>query len=340
MIQKADAAHMAADRLGGLSAFTTTPLLISILVRAGDTDIAIATVEKIPAKEAATAWSAFATACTLEGKTDAVQRLIDESKSDRLKALLCAGVVIGFCQPRKIAIADLGPLVRDYAFQQDPKLNPLVQFDLKEIDVSGLWNTLHIQLFLARYLGTGGTQFNERLLICCDGQLTPFANSFGGHGLVSAVVVDDSLYYTDSYGSGREFSQIGRVSLDGRRIRIVESAVYDITAVPVPICASKTLAAVSRWKSASSLPSIPGRKGGKLAGSRARGRHSGLSMQRARKCRKCKSNGRPGPPRSSEAIRPCLKPGLFIARLKTAGTCATAVSAVPAVPQPSQLQHG
>ncbi len=232
LIQKADAAHMAADRLGGLSAFTTTPLLISVLVRAGDTDGAVATVEKIPAKEAATAWSTLATACTLEGKTDAVGRLIEKSNSDRLKALLCAGVVIGLCQPRKIATADLGPLVRGYAFQQNPKLNPSAQFDLKEIDVPGLWNTLHIQLFLARYLAPDGTQFNERLLIYCDGQVTPFANSFGGHGLVSAVVVDDSLYYTDSYGSGREFSQIGRVSLEGRKIRIVESAVYDITAVP------------------------------------------------------------------------------------------------------------
>ncbi len=232
LIQKADAAHIDAGLLGGLSAFTTTPLLISVLVRAGDTDGAIATVEKLPAKEAATAWSAFATACTLEGKMDAVQQVLEKSKSERLKAVLCAGVVIGLCQPRKITIAGLGPLVRDYAFQQDPKLNPPAQFDLKEIDVPGLWNTLHIQLFLARYLAPDGTQFNERLLIYCDGQVTPFGNSLGGHGLVSAVVVDDSLYYTDSYGSGREFSQIGRVSLDGRKIRIVESAVYDITAVP------------------------------------------------------------------------------------------------------------
>ena len=150
---------------------------------------------------------------------------------------------------------------------------------------------------------TDGTQFNERLLIYCDGQVTPFANSFGGHGLVSAVVVDDSLYYTDSYGSGREFSQIGRVSLEGRKIRIVESAVYDITAVPGADLFVKEVDGRIRVEVGKFVAFNSWKEGRQVGWVTSEGSSLRIVDAHGATSREKKSNKRLNPPRSSEAIR-------------------------------------
>ncbi len=100
MVQKADGTQLGADLLGGLNAFTTTPLLVSVLVRVGDIRGAVAMIEKIPEREATSAWSSFATVCALEGRIDAVEKELSGKGRERLKALLCAGVVIGLQEPR------------------------------------------------------------------------------------------------------------------------------------------------------------------------------------------------------------------------------------------------
>ena len=129
----------------------------------------------------------------------------------------------------KISVKAVEPVVRSYAFQENPGLNPDVKLKIEEIEVSDLRDALKIQLFFVRYLSTDGTEGNQRLLIYCDGKVTPFARCGGGHGLCSAVVVGNKLYYTDSCGSGLELSHIGQVSIDGGKIGIVESTTYNMT---------------------------------------------------------------------------------------------------------------
>ena len=120
----------------------------------------------------------------------------------------------------------LMPLVREHAFSEKPKLNPSIQFKIKEYRVEGLHEALKIQLFLARYMSPDGQQFNERLLLYHDRKLIPFASTVGGFGLMSAVVSEDALYYTYSWGSGQHRSHIGYLSLNGDKIEILESGGY------------------------------------------------------------------------------------------------------------------
>ena len=46
------------------------------------------------------------------------------------------------------------------------------------------------------------------------------------------MVVGSNLYFTDSCGSGRELSHVGRVSIDGDKVKIADSDPYDMTGVP------------------------------------------------------------------------------------------------------------
>jgi len=130
---------------------------------------------------------------------------------------------------QKTTIEELVPLVREYAFRENPKLNPPVQFKIEEHEVDGLWHAIRVRLLLVRYMSAAGEQFNERLLVYHDGKLTPFASAFGGYGLMSAVVMDGKLYYTYSWGSGIHRSHIGRLSRDARDIRIIVSGGYSST---------------------------------------------------------------------------------------------------------------
>ena len=109
MVQKADAVNLAEDMLGGLNAFTTTPLLIAILVRVGDIDGAMAIAEKLQkvadgeGDEAFPtnpdiAWLFWAIACTLEGKTECVERQLEKTSNAQIETILCAGVAQGLLE--------------------------------------------------------------------------------------------------------------------------------------------------------------------------------------------------------------------------------------------------
>ena len=117
MVKKADAVRIDEDMLGGLNAFTTTPLLIAVLVRVGDVDGALAIAEKLQKaadKEAKDmfptnpdlAWLTWATVCTLEGKTAAVERRLERTGNARAKAILCAGVANGLLELQRQAAGE------------------------------------------------------------------------------------------------------------------------------------------------------------------------------------------------------------------------------------------
>ena len=123
---------------------------------------------------------------------------------------------------RPASPAEFKTLVRDYAFRNQPGLNPETRFAIEEYAIDGL-KALDVQILLARYLAPDGSQFNEALLIYHDGTLAPFARALGGHGLMSAVVSGGNLYYTYSFGSGRHFCGVGRLSVVGGKLVFAES---------------------------------------------------------------------------------------------------------------------
>jgi len=87
-----------------------TQMLVAVLVRVGNIDggreIAenlqkTASKKKAKASSATSAdlaWLTWATACTLEGKTASVERLLEKTDNARTKAVLCAGVAAGLLE--------------------------------------------------------------------------------------------------------------------------------------------------------------------------------------------------------------------------------------------------
>jgi hypothetical protein len=130
------------------------------------------------------------------------------------------------CHPafgqRPASPAELKILVKNYAFRNKPELKADTQFAIEEYAIDGL-KALDVQIILARYLAPDGSQFNEALLIYHDGKLAPFANAFGGHGLMSAVVSGGKLYYTYSFGSGRHRCHLAQLSIVGGKLAFAES---------------------------------------------------------------------------------------------------------------------
>lgn len=116
----------------------------------------------------------------------------------------------------------LKALVTEYAFREKATLNPDTEFKIEEYSIEGL-KALGVQILLARYLSPKGSQFNESLFICHAGKLTPFAVTFGGHGLMSAAVSEGSMYYTYSWGSGEHRSHVGRLTVVNAKPVVAES---------------------------------------------------------------------------------------------------------------------
>lgn len=114
-------------------------------------------------------------------------------------------------------------LVRNFAFSTIPKLNPKSEFDIQVIPVGGLWDALQVQIVKVRLL-SDGAQFNEFAAVLRQGKVATLGISIGGHGLMSGLVQNGSLYFTYSWGSGVHRSQVGRLGLANDELRFWDSA--------------------------------------------------------------------------------------------------------------------
>lgn len=128
--------------------------------------------------------------------------------------------------PARLSERELEPLVRERAFREQPDLQAQTRFLIEEYEIPGLWDAMTIQLLRVRYLAPDGSQFHEALLVRHEAKLTPFAETFGGHGLLSAALAEDGLYYSYSWGSGQSRSHVGRISRAGSGITIIRSDGY------------------------------------------------------------------------------------------------------------------
>ncbi|MCP4150022.1 MAG: hypothetical protein GY757_19910 [bacterium] len=123
----------------------------------------------------------------------------------------------------KMSSDEVMPLFQDYAFSQNPNLNPNTTFDIREFPVDKLWQNLKLQIFLVRFLGPDKESSNGGIYLYHNKQISPFACSFGGHGLMSGFVLKHSFYYSYSWGSGIHRSVIGMLKVEGGKLDIRES---------------------------------------------------------------------------------------------------------------------
>ncbi len=114
-------------------------------------------------------------------------------------------------------------LIREHVFRESPKLNPQTRLLIDEFDVSGLEETLGIRLFLVGLATDGGERFDEKLLLVNGNLIRQFGATFGGSGLMSAVVSGKSLYYSYSFGSGVHRSHVGRMTVKDGDVVLVET---------------------------------------------------------------------------------------------------------------------
>lgn len=128
----------------------------------------------------------------------------------------CAGV-----EPTKAELS-LQDRVWAAARLESPELNPDTAFAIEEYPIEGLQEALGLRILQVHFL-VDGERFKERVYADHDGQLIPFTTTFGGFGLMSAVVADDTLHYTYSWGSGIHRSHVGEMRVVDGQIQIQES---------------------------------------------------------------------------------------------------------------------
>jgi hypothetical protein len=103
-------------------------------------------------------------------------------------------------------------------------MKPGYRLALHEYSVPKLRETLEAGLFLAELSSSeNGAPFNQLLFLYRNGRILPLGATFGGHGLMSAVVVDGELYCTYSWGSGLRRSHVARITPSGDRLLVRES---------------------------------------------------------------------------------------------------------------------
>jgi hypothetical protein len=149
-------------------------------------------------------------------------------------------------------------LIREDAFRQKPRLDKSTEFGIREFAIEGLSESLGIRIFHADYLGPDGVPFNECIFIYHHGQAHPFACAFGGYGLMSGVVVDATLYYTYSWGSGIHRSHVGQLRVAGGQLVIHESEPFQFRDVFVRGSGGQVAVEVRRYKSFNSWDNAAG----------------------------------------------------------------------------------
>ncbi len=126
--------------------------------------------------------------------------------------------------PSTVSDSAVESLLRAEILKDIPTIDTNFKIALGRYDIPGLQQSLRSQAYRGRLLSAkDGQQFNEMLFLYRDGQIMPFGAVFGGFGLMSAVVVDDILYCSYSWGSGMHRSQIARISERDGTLRIEQS---------------------------------------------------------------------------------------------------------------------
>ena len=151
--------------------------------------------------------------------------LLPKARSAALRRAFASVIAVLFASHAASAAIDreLEMQVRQFVRQTNPSFQQSTPVVLEEYVVPGLAEQSRARLYLARLLGSSGEQFNELLFIHYNNTITPLGQTFGGHGLMSAVMFERRLHYSLSWGSGVHRSQLGTVSFSRGQAKAEQS---------------------------------------------------------------------------------------------------------------------
>ena len=129
------------------------------------------------------------------------------------------------CDGRPLTQAQATTLFRDFVYRDIPTYNPVSEFSVEELQVPGAWEAMGIQLFSGGFPDDYGYVVNERPVVMRACKLYPLTK-WSSERLLSAVLVGSTLYYTVQAGSGIMYSELGRISLSGGGLQILQGADY------------------------------------------------------------------------------------------------------------------
>lgn len=104
-------------------------------------------------------------------------------------------------------------LVRDFALASSPNLNTNTVFQIRKLEVSGLWESMRLEVFDVAYTAKDVEWFYGFVGLCSRGKVSVLAPNLGGYGLMSGLMHNGEFYYTYSWGSGVHRSHVAKLHL-------------------------------------------------------------------------------------------------------------------------------
>lgn len=114
-------------------------------------------------------------------------------------------------------IESLTPLAQQYMYIH----SRYSSFEVEAVEVEGLWEALEIQILEVRLFGMFNSPVESVYLLYHHGIVEYLPGTTGGLGPLSAVVVDDQLYYSYSWGYGIHRSCLVQLSVKDEELTLV-----------------------------------------------------------------------------------------------------------------------
>lgn len=128
------------------------------------------------------------------------------------------------CTTRPLNQVQAMRLFEKYVYRDNPTYNPQSQFTVEELDVTGAWEAMGVQLFSGGSWSNGYV-INTRPFVIHACKLYPLTQSSSTE-LLSAILVNSTIYYTIRAGSGINYSELGKLSLVENELYILQGADY------------------------------------------------------------------------------------------------------------------
>jgi hypothetical protein len=129
------------------------------------------------------------------------------------------------CDSQRLTQTQATALFQDFVYRDIPTYNPVSVFSVEELQVPDAWEAMGVQLFTGGSVDDYGYVINTRPFVTLACRLYPLTK-WSATGLLSAVLVGSTLYYTVHAGSGISYTELGRISLSVGGLQILQGADY------------------------------------------------------------------------------------------------------------------
>jgi hypothetical protein len=128
------------------------------------------------------------------------------------------------CETQPFNQAQATTLFQEFGYRDQPTYHPNSTFSVEELPVPGAWEVMGVQLF------SGGTWndgyvINSRPFVIHACKLYPLTQ-WSSTELLSAILVNRTIYYSIQAGSGINYSELGKLSLVEDELHILKGADY------------------------------------------------------------------------------------------------------------------